>query len=400
MLSYVLALVACANAVFVPGSVGVWAPFSPQNAPAAPLGALPGPAAALSGTLTLLTAAAPVQFDLATTAWSSLPALPTGFIGSDAVAYGGTLVVPGGPAPGSFSSLSWLSSTAWAAGWFTKPLLSGPATTLTAAAGDLLGGTYYLFGGADLSGDASNALYVLDLNAELAAPATPLGWKLATASARVAGVPAPRAGHSMNAYSDDLVIFGGVDGGAFFNDAWELTPSNAGAPVAAGGVAAALWTRLTLDATSPVPAPRAYHAAAMHSDELYVYGGVLGAAPTKWCTELWVLDVGAQAWAQVASTGVAPPSADGLVAGAFVGHALFLVVPAPTDGGAATLFEWTATRSDPASAAKAVSVTLPEAGLTAGLVINILLTIAVLAVVAGLARRKGERALSAADAAA
>jgi hypothetical protein len=107
--------------------------------------------------------------------------------------------------------------------------------------------------------------------------------------------PPDRWGHVMiyDARRDRLLIHGGWNGGAFYDDVWEY-------PLASNGP----WHQLT--PTGTAPAGRAFHSAIYDPifDRMIVFGGYSGAA----LGDLWELDLGGvtPAWQAVATTGTPP----------------------------------------------------------------------------------------------
>jgi hypothetical protein len=153
-----------------------------------------------------------------------------------------------------------------------------------------------------------------------------------------------RQGATLSVYADTLVLFGGSDltqaqvrccvggltegeeGGAgqracsaplthnhaslrlplpplgwqAFNDVWVFEPTNPGS--LSGVYSPADWQRLaTFSTTGALPAGRAGHAAAVHADQLYVYGG--SAADGSVLRDLWVLSLNTAVWAPVRRRG-------------------------------------------------------------------------------------------------
>ena len=107
--------------------------------------------------------------------------------------------------------------------------------------------------------------------------------------------PSPRSAHSAiyDPVRDRMVIFGGRDGTANYNEVWAL--SLAGTPA---------WTQLTPTGTLPVG--RSAHSAIYDPvrDRMVVFGGYKDYA---YLNEVWALSLaGAPAWTQLAPTGTPP----------------------------------------------------------------------------------------------
>ena len=130
--------------------------------------------------------------------------------------------------------------------------------------------------------------------------------------------PSARHGHSAalgNVYIEDefdtekkqgdtlhMIIFGGRDASQFLNDIWALsldTEENSNS---------FRWKVIEVDDASPLPPPRANHAAAVYNERLYIWGGISG--PTflsaKPQDDLWVFNFKTKIWSKATMYGAQP----------------------------------------------------------------------------------------------
>jgi hypothetical protein len=120
-------------------------------------------------------------------------------------------------------------------------------------------------------------------------------------------LPSGRCGHTMCAYHDSLVLFGGFDGTKWLNDLHLLN------------TVSMVWTQPRLSGCSPEP--RQYHTAGLLADQMYVFGGYSG---TSWLSDLLVLNLKALVWRRPHTTGDHPSAKEGH-AMTVVGTSLFVL---------------------------------------------------------------------------
>eukprot|EP01068_Selenidium_serpulae_P010422 Selendium_serpulae@DN5462_c0_g1_i2.p1 len=96
-------------------------------------------------------------------------------------------------------------------------------------------------------------------------------------------VPEPRCGHTMVAYNQKLILFGGNGRSksteTSFNDVWEYTPTPNGN---------GKWEKV--EARGTVPVARFFHTSVVYKDEMYVFGGQKGDK------DVWRLDLKKKEW--------------------------------------------------------------------------------------------------------
>ena len=166
-----------------------------------------------------------------------------------------------GGTDGTTASRDVFTSEAFAAGTF-GPWSSGPGLPEPRARAAVIfsAGSIYVFGGVDASGKATTTAWSLRPDASGALTT----WTPVDA----AQLPEARAGSSIVALSDGLLLLGGVDvNGAPTSSVWKSTTSSSGA--------LGEWTPL-----ASMPEARADAEAAVSGSHVYVFGGRDASGPT------------------------------------------------------------------------------------------------------------------------
>ncbi len=206
--------------------------------------------------------------------WEPSPqqlALPGGRLDGAAVQAGVKILYIGG-SDGQTASDKVFVTAAFGSGNFS-PWTEGPALPAARSkpAVAFLAGSIYVAGGADPAGAPTTSVYVLTPDASGALKA----WQTAADAKLPIDLPEARAGASLVAASDGLMLVGGVGpDGKPTNTVWKATLDSAGKLGA--------WTP-----TAPMvlgngsPAGRADGAAAVVGSSLFVYGGRDANGPTS-----------------------------------------------------------------------------------------------------------------------
>ncbi|HVA86674.1 MAG TPA: kelch repeat-containing protein [Candidatus Saccharimonadales bacterium] len=180
-------------------------------------------------------------------------------------------------APGAFSR------------WSIGPALPAPRDKEAAV---FLGGSTYVFGGLDESGKPTTSAYVLTPDSTTGALGT---WQTSTESKLPIDLPEARAGSSIVAAADGLILVGGVGpDGKPTTTVWKSTLDSNGKLQA--------W-----QPTTALPAPRTDATAVFNGEYLYVYGGSDASGPTAVVLRGTVAAAPAPV-SSTGTTGVAGPS--------------------------------------------------------------------------------------------
>eukprot|EP00923_Selenidium_pygospionis_P011234 GHVN01019474.1.p1 GENE.GHVN01019474.1~~GHVN01019474.1.p1 ORF type:complete len:656 (-),score=90.79 GHVN01019474.1:3122-5089(-) len=206
----------------------------------------------------------------------------------------------------------------------------------------------YLYGGAD-ERQAYSEVHVMSIDKAL--------WK----ETKVGGFtkPAARYGHSMKAWGDELVVFGGLAAGEQISDTGKYQPppfmgaegkpwNHRGTPVNDVfklNTSTMIWSQP--DVTGVTPSPRAFHACALIAPEggeqwMMVLGGAtdssLGADSAD--NELFVLDLPTMKWFKVTQVGTAPTPRYGHQMCYVPGRNYVLMFGGADDDGAMFCLKW------------------------------------------------------------
>ncbi|KAG0207190.1 Negative regulator of mitotic exit [Mortierella sp. GBA30] len=171
----------------------------------------------------------------------------------------------------------------------TLPLAgSDSPPPLTGHTAVTLGQYIMYFGGKDLKGKCSDALYVLHTVRKEWNKPTILGL-----------LPAPRHSHSACVIGTTMYIFGGQFNSYYLNDiaSFDMKSLNTASPK---------WNRL--EPASELPPARAGHCAAAHDGKIYIFGG---ADEQFFYNDIWCYDPQINKWEAVPAFGVLPTSRQG-----------------------------------------------------------------------------------------
>jgi len=152
------------------------------------------------------------------------------------------------------------------------------ARSLHAAA--LLNGVMYIFGGYD-GAQRVNTFHAFSFADRRWSPVLP--------SSVSASQPSPRDRHVSVAHGNSVYVHGGFDGKSRVNDFWRFDFS------------AMTWREVSVQSGTP-PSPRHSHAAVVHGDSLYVFGGYDG----SYKSDLHEFDFLQSTWSTVPAAGRRP----------------------------------------------------------------------------------------------
>ncbi|KAI0283596.1 hypothetical protein BGY98DRAFT_682331 [Russula aff. rugulosa BPL654] len=149
---------------------------------------------------------------------------------------------------------------------------------------NLIGSKLFVFGGSDSTRNY-NDIWALDLNCLRSNPFWE-SYEPAPGNEK----PLPRARHVSVTTGDRIIIFGGCADKNYFNDTWSFN------------ISTRKWTELQY--IGSIPSPRAWHAAVLIDDVMYVYGGrtvggtILG--------DMTTLNLSTQRWTSFQDIGPSP----------------------------------------------------------------------------------------------
>ena len=340
--------------------------------------------------------------------WSQYPDLPSGFQAPAFTSYGGLAIQIGGFNSFAYSNqMNMISTTNWKSGWMNGSFPTAP----NARNGHRVisfGGTLYLFGGWDQT-TYYNDLWAIDFNSYLL-NTTMANGQLATwysiIPQNTQGMPPPRNSFSWDFAGHSTFLFGGfyhnvqnvgpwtdctnpaVDQCIFFNDLWMFRPGNPGTgivPLTGNGG----WTQITgvTSQTGVLPLGRYGHASGILADQLYIFGGTSQSnGVLTSLNDLWAFNIPSQEWGQVQITSPWPQGGRGWPAGVMIGRHFYIYGGA---AGAVTqdLWRWNPTFYPNGIPSTTTDTIISPAGLTAGLVISILISIGILGLLVLIWRR-------------
>jgi N-acetylneuraminic acid mutarotase len=153
-------------------------------------------------------------------------------------------------------------------------------------AGDVVENHYYLFGGENIYNQATNNLYIFDIENEQ--------WERRPFNE--ADIPA-MIGHTANYYptSKLFVVFGGFQRGIYSNSIYIYDNTK--------------WTKVEYREGEKVPKGRIFHTATLVGDSLYVYGGET--LDGSFMNDLWRYDLARSCWEEISIKGEVPKGRSG-----------------------------------------------------------------------------------------
>jgi hypothetical protein len=162
--------------------------------------------------------------------------------------------------------------------------VGNPPEGLANHAGDLVENEYYLFGGENMYNQATNNLYILDIENER--------WEKKQFSE--ADIPA-MIGHTANYYSaaKSLIVFGGFHKGIYSNSIYTYNNGK--------------WVKIEIH--DKAPRGRIFHTATLVGDSLYIYGGET--AEGSFLNDLWKYDSTKFVWEEIIVKGEVPKGRSG-----------------------------------------------------------------------------------------
>jgi len=160
-----------------------------------------------------------------------------------------------------------------------------PATSevFAAATGDLIGGDFLVFGGADTDGEYNNDLREYNVDDD--------EWSLIQLDSSSVQ-PEERNGHSSASLGGSIFIFGGWDSKQYYNDLWEFNTRDL------------TWSLLhsgqSNDSSYVAPAPRNGHTADFYGGDLVIFGGFKHIPePVEFYNDMWMFSTTTRQWTKV-----------------------------------------------------------------------------------------------------